>query len=283
VELQIEKLHNQAVDAALARNWDQAIKLNLRVLEMDEDNVDALLALSFAHLEKGDLKKAKQSYSKTLKVDPTNVIARNNNEKIAILLKKGSSHTVDEELEVSHDPDTFINIKGKTRSVTLMSVGQADTLAKLKIGEKVDLQVKKRRLEARSKKGEYIGCLPDDVSKRLIFFIEADSEYNVYVKSATKNSVDIFVCEKVKGTKVEHYISFPDNIQDDMKMFMGKEDDEDSDGDDADSDDNDASGDDDEASDLLIDDIEELANDEDDKDEYFGIDASDHEDDDSDE
>lgn len=285
MELQIEKLHNQAVNSALARNWDEAIRLNQKILGFNEDNIDALLAISYAYMEKGDLKKARQSYKRALKVDPTNIIARNNSEKIAILLSKGSHDHNADAGEVVRDPDIFINIKGKTRAVTLINIGQAAVLAKLKIGEKVELKVKKRRLEARNKKGEYIGCLPDDVSKRLIFFIEAETVYDTYIKSSTKNSVDIFIREKSKGEKVEHYISFPDNIQDDMKTFMGK-DDEDEDGDHSSVEegaDGDVDSDNDEESDVLIDDIEELANDDDDdKVDYYGIDPSDHDDDDMD-
>lgn len=284
MELQIEKLHNQAVNAALARKWDEAIRLNLKVLTFNDENIDALLALSYAYMEKGDLKKARLTYKKALKVDPTNIIARNNSEKIAILLRKGSHDHGSDSGDVVMDPEVFINIKGKTRAVTLINIGQAAILAKLKIGEKVELKIKKRRLEVRNKKGEYIGCLPDDVSKRLIFFIEADTIYDTYIKSSTKNSVDIFIREKSKGTKVEHYISFPDNIQDDMKTFMGKEDDDDehnADDDTADGHDGDIDGEDE--PDMIIDDIEELANDDDDdKVDYYGIDPSDHEDDDID-
>ncbi len=285
MELQIEKLHNQAVNSALARNWDEAIRLNQKILGFNDENIDALLAISYAYMEKGDLKKARLSYKKALKVDPTNIIARNNSEKIAILLRKGSHDHNADTGEVVMDPEIFINIKGKTRAVTLINIGQAAVLAKLKIGEKVELKVKKRRLEARNKKGEYIGCLPDDVSKRLIFFLEADSLYDTYIKSSTKNSVDIFIREKSKGSKVEHYISFPDNIQDDMKTFMGK-DDEDEDGEHASDEDGvgtDGDADNEEESDVLIDDIEQLANDDDDdKVDYYGIDPSDHDDDDMD-
>ena len=231
-------------------------------------------------MEKGDLKKAKLSYRKTLAYDPTNIIARNNSEKISILLKKGSSHKANDNGEVSHDPNTFINIKGKTRAVTLMNIGQSEILAKLKIGEKVELKNKKRRLEVRNYIGEYIGCLPDDVSKRLIFFLEAESTYVTYIKSATKNSVDIFIREEKRGQKVEHYTSFPDNIQDDMKTFMGKEEGLESDDEDTDTESQEIDTDED-PPDVAIDDLEELAKDDgDERDEYFGIDSLDHDDDD---
>jgi len=113
-----------------------------------------------------------------------------------------------------------MHTEGRTRIVTLSNIGQADVLAMLKIGEHVFLKSKKRRIEVRNKKGDYIGCLPDDISKRLAFFIEAKTEYDTIIKAATKNSVDVFIKETVKGAKVKHYISFPENIQDDLKKIM---------------------------------------------------------------
>ena len=62
-----------------------------------------------------------------------------------------------------------------------------------------------------------MGCLPDDISKRILFFLDASSEYEIIVKEATKSNVEIFAREVKKGTKVKNFISFPDNIQDDMK------------------------------------------------------------------
>lgn len=279
MELQIDRLHNKAVNAALKKNWDEAIRLNQQILDIDEENIDALLALSYAYMEQDDLKKAKKHYRHALKIDPANVIARNNIDKINILLKKGETQDKHDDDDIQLTTDTFINIKGKTRVVTLMNIGQADVLAKLKVGKRVILQAKKRRLEVRNKKGEYIGCLPDDVSKRLLFFLDAGSEYLVLVKSSTKNSVDIFIREESKGKKVQNYISFPDNIQDDMKMFMGKED-EDPDNHDDDETDN-KDDDDDEDDEEIVDDIEKLAeNSGHEKEEYFGIDTSDHDEDD---
>ena len=120
-----------------------------------------------------------------------------------------------------------MTVKGKTRTVTLINLGQADVLAQLQVGEIVLLQVRKRRLEVRNHMSEYIGCLPDDISKRLIFFLEAKSEYETIIKEATKHSVEVFIKERKKGAKVRNFISFPDNIQDDMKRIIGKtEDDE---------------------------------------------------------
>lgn len=221
MELKIEKLYNQAVDAALSKDWKTAINLHMQILSIDPHYIDSYLALAFAYLQQGDLKTSKTYYKNALDLDPVNIIAQNNIEKINILLKKGGS--LDHEDDVVVTSETFMHTEGKTRVVTLSNIGQADVLAMLKIGELVFLKLKKRRVEVRNKKGEYVGCLPDDISKRLAFFLDAKSEYDTIIKAATKNSVDIFIKERKKGAQVKNYISFPENIQDDLKAIMNKD------------------------------------------------------------
>lgn len=253
MELRIEKLHKQAVDAAVGQNWDEAIALHMHILDINENYEDAHLGLGYAYLQKGDYKNAKKYYLSALKLDPVNQIARNNLDKINILLKKGPTSDDDND-EISLRADMFMHIEGKTLDVTLSNIGQADVLAKLKIGQKVELIVKKHRIEVRNRKGEYIGCLPDDVAKRLAFFINAKSIYETIVKSSTKNSVDVFIKESKKGTRVNNFISFPDNIQEDLKKIIGN-----TNPDDKESKDSDESDEDDEDEDSEFEDLEELA------------------------
>ncbi|OGK44846.1 hypothetical protein A2957_03050 [Candidatus Roizmanbacteria bacterium RIFCSPLOWO2_01_FULL_38_11] len=224
MELEIEQLHKKAVDAALDFNWDTAIRINLQIIKLDNNYIDAYLSLGYAYLETGRLTHAKKYYREALKIDPANMIAHNNIDKISILSKKGSKISPSKN-GVELDPDIFMNIRGKTKVISLLNLGQPEILVKLKIGEKVDLKVKKRRIEVRTKEGDYIGALPDDISKRLIFFLDGKSEYTTYIKAATKNSVDVFIKEERKGKKVSDYLSFPDNIQDDLKKLIGKDED----------------------------------------------------------
>src|SRR3989344_2706811 len=70
---------------------------------------------------------------------------------------------------------------------------------------------KKRRLEVRSMDNEYIGTLPDDISKRLLYFIKESSRYKTYIKEIDLTQVAIFVVEISKGKKVKQYPSFPSN------------------------------------------------------------------------
>ncbi len=222
MELQIENLHKQAVDAAISNNWEKAIQLNQKIVGLNAEYLDAYLGLGFAHMQLSQYKDSKKNYMEALKIDPNNMIARNNLEKIGILSKSGDKTSKD----LPVDPNIFMNLRGKTKVITLLNVGKPDVLAKLNTGEKVELRMKKRRIEIRNEADEYIGALPDDISKRLIFFLDAKSTFNTFIKASTKNSVDVFVREEKKGRKVKNFISFPENIQDDFKLMQGKTSDE---------------------------------------------------------
>jgi tetratricopeptide (TPR) repeat protein len=205
----IESLENQAVDAAVAQKWEDAAALNKKILDIDANNVDANLRMGFAMLQLEKIKEAKKYYQKALKLQPKSPVALENLDRISILEESSGGKKPGIGIKATLDPSLFLEIPGKTRSVTLVNLGQKNHLAELDIGEKVDLKLRKRKIEIRTMNGDFIGYLPDDVSKRIIFFIEAKSEYSAHVKEANSTKVVIFVKEEKKGAKVAHYSSFP--------------------------------------------------------------------------
>lgn len=225
---QLNNLHEQANNAAVAGNFHTAITLNEEIITQTPEDVDAYLRLGFAHLQINDLENSKKAYKQALKLEPINQIARNNLDKIKVLEKaEGSGEDEDhDDQDLALNPNLFLNVLGKTKEISLVNIGKADILAKLKIGQYVEMKIKKRRVEVRDRNNEYIGALPDDISKRLIFFLEADSTFLVYIKATSKNTVDIFIKEEKRGAKVRGYISFPKNIQDDLKDMSMDGDDE---------------------------------------------------------
>ncbi|QQG44140.1 MAG: tetratricopeptide repeat protein [Candidatus Roizmanbacteria bacterium] len=205
----LDILEQQAVDAAVTSNWKVAISLNKKILEADHDNLSACLRLGFANLQVKNIKEAKKYYNKALKIQPRNQVGIENLERIQILSEKGLKKAAAANL----DPNLFLEVPGKTRTVTLVNLGQKKDLAELVVGQEIALKSKTRKVEARTVSGEYIGCLPDDLSKRLIFFLKAKSKYSAYIKESNLNKVIIFIKEILKGKKVLNYSSFPQNIQ----------------------------------------------------------------------
>ncbi|GEM_PF-2057695 len=75
-----EELHRQwgaqAVDLALNGNWDEAVQLNLRILENYSTDIHARNRLGKAYYELGRYEEALQAYEESLKAQPSNNIAR---------------------------------------------------------------------------------------------------------------------------------------------------------------------------------------------------------------
>jgi len=205
----LQNIEQTAINAAITSNWNEAISSNEKIIKKDKKNIDAYLRLGFAYLQKGKIKKAKEIYNKVKKLQPGNYIIEENLERIKILESKKVSHLPPTNL----NPYAFLEIPGKTKSVVLVNCGQKITLASLSVGQEVVLVPKKRRIEIRTKNKDYIGCLPDDISKRLTIFMKAGSSFSCFIKESNLKTVTVFLKEEKRGKRVARYASFPINNQ----------------------------------------------------------------------
>lgn len=216
---EIEQLETQAVEAAIKANWDRAIELNLRLIEFDKKNEQVMLRLGFAYLQKAQYDLAKKYYHKALRIQPKHAVAKQYLERIEILEQ---GHLEPQSSSHAFDPGLFIESTGKTKCAPLSNLGQKQILAHLYIGQKINLKIKRRRVEARTESEDYIGTLPDDISKRLILFMKAKSTYTAYIKDATLTKVAIFIREEKKGKSISHHISFPLNMQKNLEQLSSQ-------------------------------------------------------------
>jgi Flp pilus assembly protein TadD len=68
----------QAVELALLGRWDEAVQMNLRILELFPDDIGAQNRLGKAYRELGRLEEAVAAYEESLRRHPSNPIARKN-------------------------------------------------------------------------------------------------------------------------------------------------------------------------------------------------------------
>lgn len=222
--MDLHQLEVKAIDAALKNDWNKAIKINFEIVKASPKNLDALLRLGFAFMQKGEYAQAKITYKKALEIQPNHPIAKEKIQQLNVLLEKKAK--VAKRSKLLLDPNLFADVPGKTRSVELVNLGQKHILAKLSIGEPVELKIRRRRVEIRTKEGEYIGALPDDLSKRLILLMNAGSKYEAFIKEASLKEIIVFLREISKGRKVARFISFPDDMRKNIeyleKILEGK-------------------------------------------------------------
>lgn len=191
-----------AIQKALEGKWEEAIELNEKILEESPEDIDALNRLARAYAETGNLKKAKSTSKKVLKIDSFNKIAKKALDKWKGL-KKG-----DKSGPTSTKAEAFLEEPGKTKIVPLLNLGDKKTLASLDAGDELNLNPGKHKVSVTTSNGKYIGRLADDLSARIRRLIKYGNEYQVLVKSIEKDKVTVFMRETKRAPELSDIPSF---------------------------------------------------------------------------
>lgn len=179
-----ENLTQKAIECALNLEWAKAIDLNIKILEDDPNDVDALNRLAKAYFESNNIKKAITTSQKVLKIDESNNIAKN-----ALIRYKQKTPLRNSQSKIVN----FIEEAGKTKITTLINLGSEKVYSCLYAGEEVRLVTHAHKVSVTTENNEYIGKLADDISARLRRLIKDGHKYNVFIKSVAKKQVKVFI------------------------------------------------------------------------------------------
>lgn len=194
-------LKSQAIQEALNGNWDQAILLNKQILHETPTDIDTLNRLAFAYTIRGNPKEAKETYQLVLEIDPANPIAQKNLKKVS-----GAAAKIKPSLHIA--TNMFLEETGKTKIVSLVNTAPSQIIKSLQIGQLLTLCIKRSKIFVLDEQKQFMGMLPDDISRRLIKFLEGGNTYEAYVKSAEQNAIAIFIKETKRVAKFKNQPSF---------------------------------------------------------------------------
>lgn len=208
-------LHKLAINAALSSNWQQAIDLNLDILKEDPKSVAAQNRLGRAYFEVGKLQESKESFDKSLESDPYNQIAAKFIKRIETCKKKNPNAQAN--LGVNRNrpqvnSDLFIEEPGKTKLIALLKVAEPQKLSFLSPGTLVNLNIKNKIIVIQDVDGEYLGVLPDDLSRHLVRLIHGGNKYQAIIKTVKTNSLSILIRETYRSARFKNQPSFLDNL-----------------------------------------------------------------------
>lgn len=219
-EIDIEKLTQLAIEAATKADWQEAAKINKKIINITGNNTEALNRLARAQVCAGEIKKAERTYKKVLIIDPYNIITKKNLEKIVKIAdtnsKNGHSTNGNAHYNVnltngnisSQNYYNFLYEPGKTKIINLLNLAQPSELAVLNCGQKLVINLKKHSISISSEDGTYLGALPDDLAHKLLFYISGGNRYEVYVKYSTTKSLTIFIKEVERSSRFVNQPSF---------------------------------------------------------------------------
>ena len=195
-----------AIQQALASQWEEAVITNKNILNLFPNEPDAYNRLGKAYSELGQYAEARQAYSQTLKYSPNNTIARKNLERLSQLHEEPVQIPLGAE---RIDPRLFIEETGKTGTTELINIATASVLAKVGVGDKVQLHVIGHSILLRNSAGEDIGQVEPRLANRLINFMEGGNRYAAAILAMENGQVRLFIREVYQHPGMFGKVSFP--------------------------------------------------------------------------
>ena len=211
-------LPEKAIALAMQNRWAEAADVNRKIIELYPNDADAYNRLGKALLEMGRYRDALTTYKRAIELDPNNIIAKKNVERLAHLAEQEQPATAEPAKEAVRptngegeriNPNIFIEETGKTGLTTLMKPGQHAVLLKLTAGDRVDLRVNGNALEVYDEHAQYVGSVEPKLAKRLIGLLEGGNRYTAAVTTVAGNTITIIIRETYQHPSQRGKFSFP--------------------------------------------------------------------------
>jgi len=201
------QLSEQAIAAATASEWQEAVDINKRILELGADS-EAENRIARAYWELGELAAAREHYQSALAIDPTNRIAERNISRLRMLMAEAGKKTVPAQKGSKAPVSIFVEETGKTGFAHLVDLASPKQLAQVNPGDAVELSADGPRLEAKSN-GKHIGYVEPRVAARLLKLIAEGNKYAAGVTSLGDKDVRIIIRETFQDPANYGKVSFP--------------------------------------------------------------------------
>jgi hypothetical protein len=200
------KASQEAIALAMQSRWQEAITVNQSIIELFPTDIDAYNRLGRAYTELGEFAKAKDAYSRTIKLDPYNSIAQRNLQRLSLL--RATKVSVKEERREA-SPDLFIGEMGKAGVINLKDLAPKEVLAKMAAGNQVYLKVRGRQLVVENEQGEYLGLVEPPHGLRLARLVEGGNKYASAIVNINANSLRVIIRETFQHPSQVGRLSFP--------------------------------------------------------------------------
>ncbi len=199
------KMVSQAINSALTGAWAQAVKCNLDILKLNNEDCETLNRLGQAYKALGQANKSLLQYKKVLKYDKYNKIALRNIE----VLKNSNYKTINNLPMQKLSNDLFLEEVGKTKLVSLINLAPSSHLLMIVPMQKLQLIIKRKSVFIEDMDDNYLGSLPDDLSYRMIKFLNSGYKYDCIAKSIEKNSLHVIIREIQRSKRLNNQPTFP--------------------------------------------------------------------------
>ncbi len=195
----------EAIALAIEGRWREAVAANMSIISDFPNDVNAHNRLGRAYMELGEYSQAREAYRQALEIDPYNVIAKKNLNRLSQLGEPVASSEVDSR---TAEPHHFIEEVGKAGAVNLHRLAPPEILAGMVAGNKVYLKIDGASLIVENGRGEYLGEIEPKYAQRLIKLMGGGNRYAAAIISSTENAVNVIIREVYQDPSQAGQLSF---------------------------------------------------------------------------
>jgi hypothetical protein len=196
----------QAITLAMEGKWREAVAVNRSIIETFPNDVEALNRLGRAYLELGVYSLSEEAYRRTGEIDPHNVIARKNMQRLSRLKETAIGATAGAD---RLEPQSFIEETGKAGVVRLVDPAPPEVVVRMAAGDQVQLRIDGSTLVAENSAGEYLGKVEPEYGQRLARLAQGGNRYSAVVVSSTEDVISIIIREVYQHPSQSGRLSFP--------------------------------------------------------------------------
>jgi tetratricopeptide (TPR) repeat protein len=212
-QLTRRQLGEEARRAALEGNWEGAVTINQQIIERFQKDAEAFNRLGRAYISMGNLDEAKDAYSKALRADPANLIARRNLQRLEILRGHGGRQSANVTRPGPMPRTTaFLEEVGKTWVDDLVNPGELQTLADVTPGEELQLVEEDGRIVVRRDSGDRLGEVEPKTARRVLDLMASGNRYEMFALGLSGQTLRTILREIFRDPSVATVVSFPRQI-----------------------------------------------------------------------
>jgi tetratricopeptide (TPR) repeat protein len=206
------EMTREAISLAMESRWQEAITVNRNILALSDEDLDASNRLGKSLLELGDVDGARIAFDRSLAIDPENVIARKNADR----LSGSSSAQAANAAGTRFAQKMFIGDSGKSAQVTLLACATDSARPFISPGAPVELRTEQGTLAVFNQDGHYIGLVPPKLGRRLVGLIEEGNRYEGAISGSSGDAIKVVLQESYQHPSLRSKVSF-------LSAFLGAE------------------------------------------------------------
>ena len=212
-----QRLSKEAIALAMQGSWEEAVKANENIIEIFPASIDAYNRLGRALTELGEFAQAKEAYTNALELAPDNIIAKKNLARLASLSEsKADSDSKPHKLALGF----FLTEVGKAGVLNLYNPAPKEVLARMGVGDQVQLSIKGQHLVVESEQEEYLGEVEPKHGLRLIKLIEGGNSYAAAIFRMEKSEVKVIIREMYQHPSQAGRVSFPGGVTERLRSYI---------------------------------------------------------------